>query len=138
MSKFEDFYMKMVVLVQVSLSHSWGVLNQTVLATVILWQRKKASQPKCTRHHPPASRLGHTCSRKLASLQYRRCILEGGSAIASLLMDVDGDLQVDHYCTKFLERMGLSREVSYPSMPNTAHGLKASIKKLFHNTKIKW
>ena len=76
-----------------------------------------------------------TCIIAISTMHFGR---GGGSAIASLLMDVDGDLQVDHYCTKFLERMGLSREVSYPSMPNTAHGLKASIKKLFHNTKIKW
>lgn len=85
----------------------------------------------------PASqsrRLGHNCSKSCIAISTMHLWEEVPQLRHSW---TDGDLQGSP-CTKFLERMGSSREISYPSMANTAHGLKASIKRLFHKKKIKW
>ena len=81
-----------------------------------------------------STRLGHNCSKSCIAISTMHLWEEVPQLRHSW---TDGDLQGSP-CTKFLERMGSSREISYPSMANTAHGLKASIKRLFHNTKIKW
>ena len=88
--------------------------------------------------HSPASQsarwdtIGDRC-RKLA-LQYR-CIY---GRFRNCVTHAEGDLQGSR-CTKFLERMRSTRERSYPTMANTnPRVLKASIKSMLYEKKIKW